>query len=139
MDAEAAQEWAVRCRMPQPSSKSRQTVGASHALPLVEVPTAGPPATEGAAGRAAANLVCAYPVQSGHRGDRTTLPSESYINAQKTVTTGQPLGIYQGLSKNLRPSPNQRCEWSIKKKEIWTTCGQQSIPNISCGLFAISP
>src|SRR5258706_15196377 len=83
MDAEAAEEWTVRCRMPQPSSKSRQTVGASHALPLVEVPTAGPPATEGAAGRAAANLVCAYPVQSGHRGDRTTLPSESYIDAPK--------------------------------------------------------
>jgi len=88
MDAEAAEEWAVRCRMPQPSSKSRQTVGASHALPLVEVPTAGPPAIEGPAGRAAANLVCAYPVQSGHRGDRTTLPSESYINAQKTVIIG---------------------------------------------------
>src|SRR5260370_4010031 len=110
MDAEAVEEWGVRCHMPQPSSKSRQTVGASHALPLVEVPTAGPPAVDGAAGRAAANLVCAYPVQSGHRGDRTTLPSESYINAQKTVTTGQPLGIYQGLSKNLRPSPNQHCE-----------------------------
>jgi len=118
MDAEAAEEWAVRCRMPQPSSKSRQTVGASHALPLVEVPTAGPPAIEGPAGRAAANLVCAYPIQSGHRGDRTTLPSESYINAQKTVIIGQPLGIYRGLSKNLRLSPSQRCEWSIETREI---------------------
>jgi hypothetical protein len=85
MDAEAAEEWTVRCRMPQPSSKSRKTVGASHVFPLVGVPRAGPPAIEGAAGRAAANLVCAYPVQSGHRPDRTTLPSESYINAQKTV------------------------------------------------------
>ena len=68
MDAEAAEESTVRCHMPQPSSKSGQAVGASHALPLVEVPTAGPPAIEGAVGRAAANLVCAYPVQPGHRG-----------------------------------------------------------------------
>src|SRR5713226_5706239 len=139
MDAEAAEEWAVRCRMPQPSSKSRQTVGASHALPLVEVPTAGPPAIEGAAGRAAANLVCAYPVQSGHRGDRTTLPSESYINAQKTVIIGQPLGIYQGPARICDSRQVSAANGSIETKEIWTTCGQQSIPNISCGLFAISP
>src|SRR5258706_15464932 len=42
MDAEAAEEWTVPCRTPQPSSKSRQTVGVSHALPLVGVPGAGP-------------------------------------------------------------------------------------------------
>ncbi len=53
MDVEAVEEWTVRCRMPQPSSR---TVGTSHALPLAEAHTARTPFIEGIAGCALANL-----------------------------------------------------------------------------------
>jgi hypothetical protein len=110
--------------------QSRQTVGASHALPLLEVPTAGHPPSKGLPTewqRTWSALILSNPATAG---DRTTLPSESYIDAQKTVIIGQPLGICEGLSKNLRLSPSQRCACLMETKEIWTTCGQQSIPSI---------
>jgi hypothetical protein len=118
MDAEAAEEWTVRCRMPQPSSESRQTLGGSHTLPLLEVPTGGRPALERAAWPSGSEPALRLSCPTRPPGiNRTTLPSERYIDAQKAVITGQPLGIYEGFSRNLRLSPSQRCACLMETKK----------------------
>ena len=83
------------------------------------MPTAGHPPSKGLPTerqRTWSALILSNPATAG---DRTTLPSESYIDAQKDVITEQPLGIYEGFSKNLRLSPSQRCACLMETKEIW--------------------
>jgi len=85
MDAEAAEEWSVfdiACLAIQQIS---QTVGASHALPLVEVPQPGHPPSKGLAGRAAANLVCAC-LSNPATAAIGRLCRRKYINAQKKLS-----------------------------------------------------
>src|SRR5260370_15322917 len=88
-----------------PANPVRRSVRVIHYLCLkrpqaVDAPWNGLPA-EGQ--RTCSALILPNPATGGYR---TTLPSERYIHAQKTVINEQPLGIYERFSKNLRIPTN---------------------------------